>query len=134
VTGRAIAQEVSRCPPAVVARVRSQVRLLGFMVDKVALGQVFSEHFGFLCQFSFHRMVHTHLSSGAGTIGQLEPDVPSGLSLTPPDEIIKNRYNTTKLLVSYITHIASNQIAVLIFYVHGFKNRYKCITTDSLFS
>jgi hypothetical protein len=26
---------------------------VGFVVDKVALGQLFSEHFGFPCQFSF---------------------------------------------------------------------------------
>jgi hypothetical protein len=32
---------------------------VGFVVDKVALGQVFSEYFGFPCP-----------SSGAGTIGQ----------------------------------------------------------------
>jgi hypothetical protein len=25
-----------------------------FLVDKVALGQVFSEYFGFPCQFAFH--------------------------------------------------------------------------------
>jgi hypothetical protein len=62
---------------------------VGFVVDKVALVQVFSEYFGFPCQFSFHRLLHTHLSSGAGTIGQLVADVPGGLSLTPPDEIIK---------------------------------------------
>jgi hypothetical protein len=45
---------------------------VGFVVDKVALGQVFSEHFGFPCQFSFHQFLHNHphLSSGAGTIGQ----------------------------------------------------------------
>jgi hypothetical protein len=29
-------------------------------------------------------MLRTHLSSGAGTVGQLVADVPSGLSLTPP--------------------------------------------------
>jgi hypothetical protein len=29
-------------------------------------------------------MLHTHLSSGAGKIGQSVADVPSGLSLTPP--------------------------------------------------
>jgi hypothetical protein len=47
----------------------------------VALGQVFSQYFGFPCQFSFHRLLHTHhLSSGAGTVGQLVADVPSGLS------------------------------------------------------
>jgi hypothetical protein len=43
-----------------------------FVVDKVALEQVFSEYFGFPCQFSFQRLLHNHhLSSGAGTIGQL---------------------------------------------------------------
>jgi hypothetical protein len=31
-------------------------------------------------------MLHTHLSSGADTIGQFVTDVPSGLSLTPPQE------------------------------------------------
>jgi hypothetical protein len=60
-----------------------------FAVDKVALGQVFSKYFGFPCQFSFHQMLDTHLSSGAGTIGQLVADVPSGLSLTPPQDIKK---------------------------------------------
>jgi hypothetical protein len=59
-----------------------------FVVDEVALGQVFSEYFGFLCQFSFHRLlhIHHHISSGAGAIGQLAANVPSGLSLTPPQE------------------------------------------------
>jgi hypothetical protein len=47
----------------------------------VALGQVLSEYFGFHCQFSFHRLLHTHhLSFGAGTIGLLVADVQSGLS------------------------------------------------------
>jgi hypothetical protein len=56
-------------------------------VNKVALGQVYSEYFGFPCQFSFHRLLHTHhLSSGAGTIGQLVADVADGLILTPPQE------------------------------------------------
>jgi hypothetical protein len=51
----------------------------------VVLGQVFSEYFGFPCQFSFHRLLHTHhLSSEASTI--VVSDVPSGLSLTPPQE------------------------------------------------
>jgi hypothetical protein len=60
-------------------------------VDKVALGQVFSEYFGFPCQFSFHRLLHTHhLSFGAGTIGQVVADVPIGLSLTPLKETKKN--------------------------------------------
>jgi hypothetical protein len=42
---------------------------VGFVVE-VALGQVFSKYFGFPCQFAFHRLLHNHLSSGAGTVGQ----------------------------------------------------------------
>jgi hypothetical protein len=59
---------------------------VGFVVDKVALGQVFSEYFGFPFQFLFHQILRTRLPSGAGTVGQLVADVPSGLSLTPPQE------------------------------------------------
>jgi hypothetical protein len=60
---------------------------VGFVMDKVALGHVFSEDFGFPCQFSFHRLFYIHhLSLGAGTIGQIVTDVPSRLSLTPPQE------------------------------------------------
>jgi hypothetical protein len=43
---------------------------VGFVVDKVALGQVFSEYLGFPCQFSFHQLLHIHhhyLSSGASS-------------------------------------------------------------------
>jgi hypothetical protein len=59
----------------------------GYVVDKVALGQVFSNYFGFPCQSSFHQLVHTHhLSSGASAIGQLVANVPSRLSLSPPQE------------------------------------------------
>jgi hypothetical protein len=57
-------------------------------VNTVALGQVFSEYFGFPCQFSFHRLlhIHHHLSSGVGTIGQLVAEVLTGLNLTPAQE------------------------------------------------
>jgi hypothetical protein len=55
---------------------------VGFVVNKVALGQVFSEFFGFPCQFPFRQMLHTHLSSGASTIGQFVANVLSRLSLT----------------------------------------------------
>jgi hypothetical protein len=43
-----------------------------FVVDKVALGQVFSEYFGFPCQFSFHQLLQKSSSSitGVCTIGQ----------------------------------------------------------------
>jgi hypothetical protein len=33
---------------------------MGFVVDKVALGQVFSEYFGFQSQSSFHQFLHNH--------------------------------------------------------------------------
>jgi hypothetical protein len=57
---------------------------VGFVVDKVALGQVFSEFSGFPCQSSFHQLLHNHprLSPGASTIGQKWPQY-KGLSPTP---------------------------------------------------
>jgi hypothetical protein len=39
---------------------------MGFVVDEVALGHVFSEYFGYPCQFYQMLYIH-HLSSGAGT-------------------------------------------------------------------
>jgi hypothetical protein len=92
--GHATAQEVSSRLTTAAAQVRAQVRHVGFMVDKVTLGQVFSEYFCFPRQFSFHWLLHTHhLSSGAGTIGQLMPEVPSWLSLTPPQEKRSRSYH-----------------------------------------
>jgi hypothetical protein len=35
-----------------------------FVVDKAALGQVFSEYFGFPCQSSFHQFFHHHNHPG----------------------------------------------------------------------
>jgi hypothetical protein len=65
---------------------------VGFVADKAALVQVFSEYSGFPYQFSFHRLLHTHhLSSGAGTIGQTVADVPSRLRLTPHQETKKKK-------------------------------------------
>jgi hypothetical protein len=37
---------------------------VGFVVDKVALRQVFSEYFGFPCQSSFHQILHHHNHPG----------------------------------------------------------------------
>jgi hypothetical protein len=59
VEGRAIAQAVSRWLPTAAARVRSRAEYVEFVVEKVALGQVFSEYFGFPCQ-SFHQFLHHH--------------------------------------------------------------------------
>jgi hypothetical protein len=44
--GRAIAEAVSRWLPRPAARVRAWVWQVGFVVDKVASGKVFSEYFG----------------------------------------------------------------------------------------
>jgi hypothetical protein len=59
----------------------------------VALGQVFSEYFGFPCQFSFHRQLHInhHLSSGAGAVGQLVADVYQVDSVSPPLQETKKK-------------------------------------------
>jgi hypothetical protein len=67
---------------------------VGVLVDKVAMGEVFFKYFGFPYQLSFHQMFHTHLSSGAGTTGQLVADVPSGLSLNQHNEINKKKRTT----------------------------------------
>jgi hypothetical protein len=66
---------------------------VGFLADKVALEEVFSEYFGFLCQFLFHRLlhIHHHLSSGAGVVGQLVAEVPNGHSLIPHQETKKKK-------------------------------------------
>jgi hypothetical protein len=65
----------------------------GCVVDKVALGQVSSQFFGFPYHFSVYQMLHAHLSSSTGTIGQLVVDVQSGLivSLTPLHETKKKK-------------------------------------------
>jgi hypothetical protein len=91
--GRAIAQAISSgfSPPRSEFEPRSDH--VEFVVDKVALRQVFSEYFGFPCQLSSHRLlyIHHHPSSRAGTMGKLVADLPSGLivRLTAPQETKK---------------------------------------------
>jgi hypothetical protein len=62
VFGRAVAQRLDAGfpPPRPGFAYGQQV---GFVVDKAALGQVFSEYFGFPCQ-SFHRFFHYHNHPG----------------------------------------------------------------------
>jgi hypothetical protein len=88
---------------------------VGFVVDKVALGQVFSEYFGIPCQVSFHQLlhIHHHLSSGAVTTGQTVADVPSGLSLTPPQE--------TKKRITYPLHITLLNLIILLTFGEVFE-------------
>jgi hypothetical protein len=65
---------------------------VGFVVEKVALGQIFSEYFGFPCQSSFHQLLdnHHHRSSGAGTIGQQWPTYQVD-SVSPHPEKLKKK-------------------------------------------
>jgi hypothetical protein len=53
-------QAVSRWLPTAASRVRARSGHLGILVDKVALGQVFSEYFRFTWQSSFHQILHPH--------------------------------------------------------------------------
>jgi hypothetical protein len=72
--GRAIAQAVSRwLPTAAVRRSKPDLVMWDLWWDKVALGQVFSEFFGFPCnRRSLYQLLHNHphVSSGECTIGQ----------------------------------------------------------------
>jgi hypothetical protein len=66
-----VAQAVSRRFPPRRSGFEPWSEHVGFVLDKAALGQVFSEHFVFHLQ-TFHRLLHTHHPSlsGAGTVGQ----------------------------------------------------------------
>jgi hypothetical protein len=52
----------------------------GFAVDKVVLGQVSSEYFGFPCQSSLHQILHPHNNRGKYNRPEVA-DEPSGPSL-----------------------------------------------------
>jgi hypothetical protein len=70
----AIAQAVSRwLPTAAVRGSKPDLVMSDLWWDKVALGQVFSEFFGFPCsRRSLHQLLHNHphVSSKECTIGQ----------------------------------------------------------------
>jgi hypothetical protein len=58
---RTIVEAVSCWLPTAAARVRARAWQVGFVVDKVASGQVFSEYFSFPCQNrSFPQFLHHH--------------------------------------------------------------------------
>jgi hypothetical protein len=59
--GRAVAQS---CRPTAAALVRARSGHMGFVADKVTLGRVFSEYFGFPFQSSFRQIVHPHNHPG----------------------------------------------------------------------
>jgi hypothetical protein len=55
---------VNRTKRLVAAGFKPGSGQVGFVVDKVALGQVFSEYFGFPCQSSLHQILHHHNHPG----------------------------------------------------------------------
>jgi hypothetical protein len=79
VIGRATDQAASRRHPTAAARVRARKGHVEFVVDNLALGQVFSDYFILSCQSSFHQILHPNNHPGQV---QLVADVPSGPSWT----------------------------------------------------
>jgi hypothetical protein len=97
--GRVIAQADSRRFPIAATRFRAQVRSFGICGGQSGTG------IGFLRVLRFPLPILipptaplSSSSSGAGTIGQLVAEVPSGLSLTPPQETKKKRICLRKKL------------------------------------
>jgi hypothetical protein len=72
---------------------------MGFVVDKEAQRQVSSEYSAFPCQFSVRHMLHTHLPSRAGAIGELVADV---TSRTPPHEKQETKNVLTGLTIVFL--------------------------------
>jgi hypothetical protein len=85
--GRTIAQAVNRRLATGAARVRAKDQeMWDLWWTNCYCGTV-------PCQFSFHRLLHTHQSPGAGAISQLVVEVQNGFSFTPPHETIKKNYH-----------------------------------------
>jgi hypothetical protein len=87
--GRIVAQAVSRWLPIAAADVGTQLRPCGIRGQSDTTA-------GFLRALGFpyhpsHRLLHTHhqISSGAGTIGQIVEDVPSGHGLIIPQSMLR---------------------------------------------
>jgi hypothetical protein len=80
--GRVTAHAVSRWLPTAAARVRARSVHVRFVVDKVGVGQVFSEYFGFPYQSSLHQILHPHNHAGQVQLANWWPQCrvdPTGL-------------------------------------------------------
>jgi hypothetical protein len=80
----------------------------GFCGGKSGTGTGFLRVFGFLCQFLFHQVLHTRLSTGTGPRGHLVADVKSGRSLTPPHETSYSQDPLVKLWKPKVYHRVYN--------------------------
>jgi hypothetical protein len=88
--GRVITQAVSRRLPTAVAQVRTQVRSCGICGGQSGAGAGFLRVLWFPLPILIPPTAPlSSIITGAGTIGQLVADVPSGPSLTPPQETKK---------------------------------------------
>jgi hypothetical protein len=56
---------------ALIEDIRFQAPMMGFVVDKLAMGHVISEYLGFSCQSSFHQLLHIYYSITATTLYNL---------------------------------------------------------------
>jgi hypothetical protein len=89
------------------------------MMDKVALGQVFSGYFGSpanshsIDSSTFIIIIIYH--PGAGTIGQLVADVPSGLSLTQSQETKNKKKLLFGLLIACLAYSATIKMEAVTF-------------------
>jgi hypothetical protein len=87
-----MAQAVSRWHRTAAARVRTQARLRGICDGQSGTVAGFLQVLRFPLSILIPPIAsHSSSSPGAGTIGQIVADVPSGLSLTPPEETKKER-------------------------------------------
>jgi hypothetical protein len=109
--GRAIAEAVSRCLPTAAARVRARVWQVGFVVDKMASGQVFSEYFDFPCQPYFIPPTSSSPQSpGTGTIGQVLAAVPRGPSMDSISQLKKKLFKITLYTTYFHRHWSSSGV------------------------
>jgi hypothetical protein len=82
--GRAIAQAVSHRLPTAAARVRAQFKLCGICGGQSGTEAGFLRVLRFPLPILIPPSAPHSSSSGAGTVGQLVADVPSGLSYPTP--------------------------------------------------
>jgi hypothetical protein len=92
--GCAIAQAVSRRFPTVAARVQALVRSCGICDEQSGTGAGFLRVLQFPLPFLIPPTTPHSSSFGAGTIGQLVANVPSGLSLSPQPQELKKQLKT----------------------------------------
>jgi hypothetical protein len=100
---------------------------VGFVVDKLALWQVFFGYFGFPYQFSSHRLLHIHhhhhhLSSGARTRGQFSGRRTKWTQSHPTPRISdthrKPTASITAVLLPFVTYLLT-----LPRMIHGYGTR-----------